>query len=355
MNTLEQIEPRTPITNLPYTIMQPGSFFLTGNLSGATGIVIAASGVTLDLMGFEIAAETPSFTSGIRADGVRSNITIRNGTVRGWLGQGVNMFNARNSLLEQLRVSDNIQSGILTGSGSMITSCSATRNVVNGISAGDGNVVRDCTATTNGNTGIFVGGQSLILNSTATDNGNFGMGAGSHSRIENCVARGHAIDGFNVTGENIVIANSSAGANQRYGIYFFLGTGGEVRQCTVVGSGSIGIWGAPGSILRDNTSRNNGEDGILAESDSLVVGNLCEANTNNGIRVQGGSGVRIESNHVINNGDIGILIIGADNLIIKNSARGNANGNYSIQAGNQDGPIGDMSVVQYEPWGNFDF
>ena len=355
MKTLEQIEPRTAITSLPYTITQPGSYYLTGNLAGPTGIVIQASGVTLDLMGFELAAATPSFTSGIRADGVRSNITIRNGTVRGWLGQGVNMFNARNSLLEQLRASDNIQSGILTGAGCMIIACSATRNVVNGIVGGEGNLVRDCTTVTNGNTGIFVGGQSIILNSTAVDNGNFGMGAGSHSRIENCVAKGHAFDGFNVTGENIVIVNSTASANQRYGIYYFLSDGGEVRQCTVSGNGQIGIWGARGTIIRDNTARNNGTDGILAESDSHVIGNLCEGNAENGIRIQAGSGVRIESNHANNNGEIGIRVIGADNLIIKNSARGNANGNYGIQPGNQEGPIGDMSAIQYEPWGNFEW
>ncbi|HMP91225.1 MAG TPA: right-handed parallel beta-helix repeat-containing protein, partial [Kiritimatiellia bacterium] len=140
-----------------------------------------------------------------------------------------------------------------------------------------------------------------------------------------------------------------------YGIYYFLSDGGEVRQCTVSGNGQIGIWGARGTIIRDNTARNNGTDGILAESDSHVIGNLCEGNAENGIRIQAGSGVRIESNHANNNGEIGIRVIGADNLIIKNSARGNANGNYGIQPGNQEGPIGDMSAIQYEPWGNFEW
>src|SRR5688572_18815184 len=54
--TLQQVEPRAPITNLPFTISQPGSYYLTTNLTSATtGITIAASGVTLDLLGFELA------------------------------------------------------------------------------------------------------------------------------------------------------------------------------------------------------------------------------------------------------------------------------------------------------------
>ena len=354
MKTLEQIEPRTPITNLPYTITQPGSYYFTGNLSGSSGIVIQASSVTLDLMGYELAAVAPSFTSGLRAEGIQTNITIRNGSVRGWLGQGVNMFNARNSLFEHLRVSDNQQVGILTGSGNVIAFCTAMGNGHNGIAAGSGNLVRDCVASTNGNTGIVTSERSVILNSVAANNLNFGMGAGSFSRIENSVAHGHAFDGFNLTGENAVIANSTASLNQRYGIYYFLGSGGEVRQCTVVTNGQIGIWGGPGCLIRDNNVRNNGEDGILARANSVVINNLCVGNAESGIRVQSGAGVRIESNQV-NQNDTGILVLDSGNLIIKNSAHANNSNGYVITGGNEVGPIGDMSVVQYEPWGNFEW
>src|ERR1051325_5982475 len=54
MKSLAQIEPRTPISSLPFSITQPGSYYLSGNLTGTTGITIAASGVTLDLNGFEL-------------------------------------------------------------------------------------------------------------------------------------------------------------------------------------------------------------------------------------------------------------------------------------------------------------
>src|ERR1700761_393464 len=63
MKSLDQVEPRTAInsTNTPgdadstYKITQPGSYYLTENLtgtSGKVGIEIAANDVSLDLMGF---------------------------------------------------------------------------------------------------------------------------------------------------------------------------------------------------------------------------------------------------------------------------------------------------------------
>lgn len=58
MKTLDQIEPRTPINqvSLPFTINASGSYYVTENLSVASGnaITINASGVTLDLSGFTI-------------------------------------------------------------------------------------------------------------------------------------------------------------------------------------------------------------------------------------------------------------------------------------------------------------
>src|SRR4030095_6606576 len=56
MKTLDQLEPRTPISTLPFTISSPGSYYVTSNLTGVAGqhgITINADNVTLDLGGFE--------------------------------------------------------------------------------------------------------------------------------------------------------------------------------------------------------------------------------------------------------------------------------------------------------------
>src|SRR5579883_474024 len=57
MKTLSQIEPRTPISSLPFTIYIPGSYYLTTNLTGVSnsdGITISTGNVTLDLNGFTL-------------------------------------------------------------------------------------------------------------------------------------------------------------------------------------------------------------------------------------------------------------------------------------------------------------
>ena len=58
MKTLAQVDPRTPISSLPYTINGPGSYYVTGNLSSTEdGIIIQSSGVTVDLMGFSLTGD----------------------------------------------------------------------------------------------------------------------------------------------------------------------------------------------------------------------------------------------------------------------------------------------------------
>ncbi len=57
MIRLDEIEPRTPISALPFTINQCGSYFLTDCLTGVAGqngITIDADDVTLDLNGFTL-------------------------------------------------------------------------------------------------------------------------------------------------------------------------------------------------------------------------------------------------------------------------------------------------------------
>src|SRR6185369_7398513 len=65
MKTLSEVEPRIPInaTTTPgdadsiFRITQPGSYFLTGNITGVNGkhgIEVAASSVTIDMRGFDL-------------------------------------------------------------------------------------------------------------------------------------------------------------------------------------------------------------------------------------------------------------------------------------------------------------
>lgn len=91
MKSLDQIEPRTAVQSLatspPYTISQPGSYYLTGNISVANGdgIQIRASGVTLDLGGFIISSQQTGGASGtgvLIGAGV-NDCRVHNGAISG--------------------------------------------------------------------------------------------------------------------------------------------------------------------------------------------------------------------------------------------------------------------------------
>ena len=124
MKTLEQIEPRIPISSLPYSISQPGSYYLTTNLTGVAGqngITITGARVTLDLMGFELRG-VPGSLSGIHMNPATSPHVL-NGSITGWGQDGINGTNGGGGTIERLRVSNNGRYGISFNSGSQIRHC----------------------------------------------------------------------------------------------------------------------------------------------------------------------------------------------------------------------------------------
>src|SRR3954470_1382728 len=100
MKKLDQVEPRMIVNaaNTPgdasytFIITAPGSYYLTGNITGAAGkhgIGIAASDVTLDLNGFALISGGGGNRRGINVPAAQTNFSVRNGTVRGWTDGGV--------------------------------------------------------------------------------------------------------------------------------------------------------------------------------------------------------------------------------------------------------------------------
>jgi hypothetical protein len=94
MKTLGQIEARTIVnaTNTPvnanntFIISAPGSYYLTGNITGAPGkhgISIQADDVILDLNGFLLVSGGAGALRGVDVPAAQKNLALRNGTVRG--------------------------------------------------------------------------------------------------------------------------------------------------------------------------------------------------------------------------------------------------------------------------------
>ena len=124
----------TAINAVPFTISSPGSYCLTidlGHAAFASGnaITIAANAVVLDLNEHKLGGSAAGV--GTQAIGIyglnRRQITIKNGTVRGylrgiWLDDTTGSFTAsRGNLIEDVHAESNTETGIrISGHGSIV-------------------------------------------------------------------------------------------------------------------------------------------------------------------------------------------------------------------------------------------
>jgi hypothetical protein len=314
-----------------FVITQPGSYFLTGNVTGESGkygILIQPSRVTVDLNGFAMIGVTGSLDGIAAFPGVK-DIVVRNGSVASWGRSGVDLANAVNGAVEGVVASDNEQIGLRSGSNFIISRCAASGNGV---------------AT--GQNGIHANGHAVIEHCTAVGNGGSGIGGGSlGSVVWGCAARDNGAFGVTV-GDRCLIADCAAFSNENDGIH----AGGG---CTINGC----------------TSSGNSRDGIEAAGSCLITGNVCAANgagavDGAGIHVTGPDS-RIEGNNV-SGGDRGMDVDVSGNIIIRNSVSG-ATTNWDIATGNKclvvngvnagaiSGTSGGVSIGSTDPWANFTY
>jgi parallel beta helix pectate lyase-like protein len=308
MRTLTEVEPRTPISALPFTITQPGSYYLTGNLSGSVGITINADDVTLDLGGFALTGVGAAGSGvSVQSPGNRKNLAVVNGTIRGWGERGVSALNVTNSRLHGLRAYGNGSTGIYFGQGA----------------------IEDCVAQSNGGGGIV--SYSVVHNSVALQNTGTGI---SGFVIDGCVARQNTGAGIAAIDASVTITACTSRENGGDGFTVFAGT---ITNCSAFNNGNdldggngINAFGA--CTIRGCTVAGNHGDGIQVSEQALVIDNTCAYNgTGSGIVGSGihatGSRNRIESNHVTNgpgNDDFGITADSSlgGNLILRNSVGG---------------------------------
>ncbi len=304
MKTISEVEPRFPISSLPVTIGASGSYYLTSDLVGGSGLVginITASFVALDLNGFQLIGVAGSL-DGIRTAVGTRHIEIRNGAVRNWGGHGIQAFSSTEVHAEDLRVDNNLNSGLNVGPLSIVRDTTASGNGLNGILGDTGTVVSGCTARNNASSGISLNGASLVTDCTAQVNGT-GIAVGLGGRIVRSLARGN----------------------------------------------TTGLSGTEGVAIEECNADNNTGIGIRIGNRGLVRGNVARGN-GNGIEATGNE-ARIEDNESASN-TMGIRVNGINNVIVKNSAGSNTT-EYSIAAGNKVGPIS-TDPATAGPWANFD-
>ncbi len=374
MKTLAQIEPRTPISSLPYTISNSGSYYVTTNLigtAGQSGIVIFADNVTLDLMGFELVGG-PGTGSGIQVNGARRGLILRNGSIRAWGVAGV-AATVSDSRVESIRASENGDRGISLANLSddnahnQIIGCQAISNGLAGsaagIETGRGALVKECAAAFNIGGGISVGSGSVVQSSVCTSNSTTGFNTGTGSALAHCVASGNGGRGF-VGTVGLTVVNCSA---QNNGLDGILAEQATIADCTASGNAGHGIAVLSNALVRACSVTGNQQNGILVLHNNQVLNNTCVGNGNAplraGIRIEG-NGNRIEGNLATGNNEDGIASAASAqrNTVVRNTASANVGYQYRVPGipgqpptgANIVGPIvSDATNTTANAWANF--
>lgn len=403
MKTLAQIEPRTPISSLPFVISNAGSYYLTTNLtgvSGTNGITIVSDNVTLDLQGFVLLGVSGALEGiHVATNRVYLNLALRNGTIRGWPTNGVNADSSKGSRFSDLNVNSNGGSGLNPGEDAIVQHCVATSNgfdgfgglfdsqcVFEGCTAAENNdagfsvfahsVLVDCDANYNTYDGFFLDFQCSARNCSAEYNGasgididytacsathcscndnNTGILAADHCLVRECNTTFNNADGI-TAGPGSLVQSCVTSFNSGNGIT--VADDCAISDCnsrTNTGTASIGIAAGSGCTIKSCVAAANTANGIIVTNACVVEANLCHGNGsgnagNGGIRCYGSSN-RIDANHLVGNNANGLYLDGSGNTVIHNTAKGNVGTQYSVGTGNDVGPIGSAATAT-SPWAN---
>jgi parallel beta-helix repeat protein len=343
--------------NAVFVISQPGSYCLESNVvgvAGKNGIRIDADNVTLDLAGFAVLGVGNSL-NGIVINN-HFHIVIRNGSISGWSGHGLEGTNGALSRIEDLRTDANGQNGLVINSGSQVNNCVAAQNTGVGIAVSNNVLVTGCVSSLNGGHGFGLGTACTIKSCLAFGNTGAGITTGgvNYLTVIDCNANTNTGGGI-AARARAFITSSTAEGNGVVGIS--AGASSTISNCHASGNTGDGIIASNGSAVTDCTASANTGDGIEVDNLSRVEANTCEGN---GLEAANGAGVhvtgranRVDGNTVTRN-DRGIDVDSGGNLVVRNDASINTI-NFDIVPGNADANVASpgSNFFLLWPWANF--
>ena len=212
----------------------------------------------------------------------RNNVTIRNGTIKGFGYAGIYQGStaARYATVMYVQVLDNGTLGSsVTHSGIYLISTNSR--------------VERCTAGNNGGFGIDAYTSSLLIDNIAFNNGSYGI----------------------IGGMGATLSGNTAYNNSNWGIY---GVGSNLVK--------------DNTIYLNNTSNTAGQGGLYVNADSRVSGNALDGNSQNNIYVYGSDNT-IESNLVTDSIN-GIFFNASGNFYGNNRASSNTT-NFNLNGTTQ--------------------
>ena len=262
----------------------------------------------------------------------RSNVEIRNGTVRDFFNGITEGSSGQNHRVIDVRVISNGGNGIyLYGTSNLVKGCTVSDNgilsstTVSGIYVGNNCTVTGNTAINNGGSatdssyvyGIRVGNDCIVTGNTASSNGNNGTNRGYNYRVYGIEAgNGSTVTSNTASNNGALIEGSGSDSAYIYGIK--TGNGSTVTgntasyngKQTVSYSDIYGIDVGEGSTVRGNTVYQNGNGasavgigGIKTSPGCTVIGNTAYKNGSGttGIGISLGNDNFVDQNTAFNN------------------------------------------------------
>lgn len=312
-----------------FLITSPGSYYLEADLIGEpakAGILVAATDVRIDLMGFSLRGDAAS-THAIAEVGYRSNVVIWNGSISGWSGAGVHFVLSSNVQVRDLGLRSMGDGGIVLGADGVVERCNLFEMAGFGIRTTSGAYVSQTMVNAVGTRGIEVLGHSMVRDCKVRGSGTEGVRVGVGSSVLGCTINGGTV-----------------------GIYSYAGT---VAECLVRETSSAGVHLIEGALRNSHIVANYGHGIDIPGPGSLVVGNRVAFNGGDGIRALGSA--RIEENDVRSHSQgVGIRTFGTGSFVAKNTLFANATHLSVPNAGNFVGPLVSVNAVngRNEPWAN---
>lgn len=195
-STLPLAEPRTPISQLPFTADARGSYFVTADLtvSEGNGITVSASDVTIDLNGFTLRGGDGVSGAGVFVPAALRNLTLKNGVISNFY-TGVSAVNAYSSRIERVTVRFHGNYAVHIGASSLVQDC-----ILDGGGTADG--------------GISMSNRTVLRRCIVANHTGFGVQAATYGVIEENQIVDNASEaphffGINVTDNDVTIRNNN--------------------------------------------------------------------------------------------------------------------------------------------------
>jgi hypothetical protein len=255
------------------------SITLTADLNcTGDGLVVRASGITINLGGYTITGDGGVGDFGIDNTRGKDNVVVKNGTVQGFddgvrMGQDSTAGVPTGNVVRNVIASNNTFNGIDLdeGSGHKVVGSRTENNGDSGIDLNaNRSVVSGSVAEDNGDEGIHVtGSRNSILGSRTDNNDEDGIDVeGNGNIIKGSSGTENASDGVDIAGDNTKIVSSNFSTNDGNGVFVESGSGTKVKQSTLSTNGlpiadddvGLGFDGQAGSNATGEDVTANGND-----------------------------------------------------------------------------------------------